>query len=107
MNALLFERPIRFATGPLMINEEAQDMEDFTYHRPVLATEVIELLAPRPGSLHRTSGECACSNHRKDFRFAGAIHCDAGSAHHRAAIGTPPARVAASCRHDGDFGKQA
>ena len=26
-------------------------MEDFTYHRPVLATEVIDLLAPRPGSL--------------------------------------------------------
>ena len=26
-------------------------MEDFTYHRPVLAAEVIELLAPHPGSL--------------------------------------------------------
>ena len=42
MNALLFERRIRFATGPLLVNEEAQDMEDFTYHRPVLATETIE-----------------------------------------------------------------
>jgi 16S rRNA (cytosine1402-N4)-methyltransferase len=51
MNALLFERPIRFATGPLMIEEEAQEMEDFSYHRPVLVTETIELLAPRPGSL--------------------------------------------------------
>ena len=51
MNALLFERPVRFATGPLLINEEAQDMEDFTYHRPVLVTEAIELLAPAPGSL--------------------------------------------------------
>ena len=26
-------------------------MEDFTYHRPVLATEMVELLAPHPGSL--------------------------------------------------------
>jgi len=51
MNALLFERPIRFATGPLIIEEEAQEMDDFTYHRPVLVTETIELLAPRPGAL--------------------------------------------------------
>src|SRR2546423_8922847 len=26
-------------------------MEDFKYHRPVLAAEVLELLAPHPGSL--------------------------------------------------------
>ena len=36
MNALLFERPIWFATGPLSIEEEAQEMEDSIYHRPVL-----------------------------------------------------------------------
>ena len=51
MNALLFERPVWFATGPLVLEEEAQEMEDVTYHRPVLAAEVVELLAPRPGSL--------------------------------------------------------
>src|ERR1700740_1141704 len=51
MNALLFERPVWFATGPLILEEEAQEMEDFFYHRPVLATEAVELLAPRPGSL--------------------------------------------------------
>lgn len=51
MNALLFERPIWFATGPLTIEEEAQEMEDPIYHRPVLATEVLELLAPKPGAL--------------------------------------------------------
>ena len=51
MNALLFERPVWFASGPLILEEEAQEMEDFTYHRPVLAAEVMELLAPRPSSL--------------------------------------------------------
>src|SRR6202171_781234 len=50
INALLFERPIWFATGPLQV-EEAQEMEDFTYHRPVLVSESVELLAPRAGSL--------------------------------------------------------
>jgi 16S rRNA (cytosine1402-N4)-methyltransferase len=51
INALLFERPIWFATGPLEVEEEAQEMEDFTYHRPVLVAEAVELLAPRPGAL--------------------------------------------------------
>jgi 16S rRNA (cytosine1402-N4)-methyltransferase len=51
MNALLFDRPVWFATGPLILEEEAQEMEDFTYHLPVLAQETIELLAPRAGSL--------------------------------------------------------
>jgi 16S rRNA (cytosine1402-N4)-methyltransferase len=51
MNAFLFERPIWFATGPLILEEEAQQMEDFNYHRPVLAEEAVELLAPRAGTL--------------------------------------------------------
>ena len=51
MNALLFDRPVWFATGPSILEEEAHEMEDFIYHRPVLAQEVIELLTPRPGSL--------------------------------------------------------
>ena len=42
MNALLFERPVWFATGPLMFEEEAQDREEFIYHRPVLVREAIE-----------------------------------------------------------------
>jgi 16S rRNA (cytosine1402-N4)-methyltransferase len=50
MNALLFERPVRFGTGPLIL-EEAQEMEDFSYHRPVLVQEAVELLVPRPGTL--------------------------------------------------------
>src|SRR6266480_2583501 len=51
MNALLFERPIWFATGPLVLEEEAQDREEFIYHRPVLVREAIKLLAPRAGAL--------------------------------------------------------
>src|SRR5437773_4682631 len=51
MNAFLFERPIWFATGPLILEEEAEQMEDFNYHRPVLAEEAVELLAPRAGTL--------------------------------------------------------
>ena len=62
MNALLFERRVWFATGPLIIEEEAQEMEDFTYHRPVLANEMIELLAPRPGSLI-VDGTCGGAGH--------------------------------------------
>jgi 16S rRNA (cytosine1402-N4)-methyltransferase len=71
MNALLFERPIRFATGPLLINEEAQAMEDFTYHRPVLVTETIELLAPRPGSLI-LDGTCGGGGHSEAILLTGA-----------------------------------
>src|SRR5438477_11976552 len=51
MNALLFERPVWFATGPLVLEDEAQDREEFIYHRPVMVREVIELLAPRAESL--------------------------------------------------------
>src|SRR5205823_380881 len=51
MNELLFERAVWFATGPLNLEEEAHEMEDLIYHRPVLVDEVVELLAPRAGSL--------------------------------------------------------
>ena len=51
LNALLFERPIWFATGPLDYEEKPQEMEDVSYHRPVLAAEAVELLAPRAGAL--------------------------------------------------------
>jgi 16S rRNA (cytosine1402-N4)-methyltransferase len=71
MNALLFERPVWFATGPLVLEEEAQEMEDFTYHRPVLAREVIELLAPKPGSLV-IDATCGGGGHTEAILAAGA-----------------------------------
>ena len=71
MNALLFERPVWFATGPLIIEEEAQEMEDFAYHRPVLANETIELLAPRPGALV-VDGTCGGAGHTEAILGTGA-----------------------------------
>jgi len=70
INALLFERPIWFSTGPLEI-EEAQEMEDFTYHRPVLVSESVELLAPRAGSLV-VDGTCGGGGHTAEILRAGA-----------------------------------
>ena len=72
MNALLFERPIWFATGPLIIEEEeAQEMEDPIYHRPVLVTEVLELLTPKPGALI-VDATCGGGGHAEAILRAGA-----------------------------------
>jgi 16S rRNA (cytosine1402-N4)-methyltransferase len=71
INALLFERPIWFATGPLEVEEEAQEMEDFTYHRPVLVRESVELLAPRPGSVV-VDGTCGGGGHTAEILRTGA-----------------------------------
>jgi len=70
MNALLFERPIWFTTGPLEM-EEAQEMEDFTYHRPVLVTEAVELLAPRAGALV-VDATCGGGGHTAEILRTGA-----------------------------------
>jgi 16S rRNA (cytosine1402-N4)-methyltransferase len=51
MSALLIERPVWFATTGPLVSEEAEEMEDFIYHRPVLVAEVVELLGPRAGTL--------------------------------------------------------
>jgi 16S rRNA (cytosine1402-N4)-methyltransferase len=71
MNALLFERPVWVASGPLTLEEEAQEMEDFTYHRPVLAAEVMELLAPRPSSLV-VDATCGGGGHTEAILKSGA-----------------------------------
>src|SRR5437762_10850229 len=66
INALLFERPIWFMTGPLEVEEAAEAMEDFTYHRPVLVSESVELLAPRAGSLV-VDGTCGGGSHNAEI----------------------------------------
>jgi 16S rRNA (cytosine1402-N4)-methyltransferase len=71
MNALLFERPVWFATGPLILEEEAQEMEDLNYHRPVLVEEAVELLAPRPGALV-VDGTCGGGGHTERILKTGA-----------------------------------
>jgi 16S rRNA (cytosine1402-N4)-methyltransferase len=71
MNTLLFEWPVGFATNPLFIEEEAHEMEDFIYHRPVLESEVVELLTPRPGSLV-VDGTCGGGGHTEALLRAGA-----------------------------------
>jgi len=72
MNALLFERPVWFATGPLSIEDgEAPEMEEFIYHRPVLASEVIEFLEPRPGAL-MVDATCGGGGHTEAILRTGA-----------------------------------
>src|SRR6266704_611764 len=71
MNTLLFERPVWFATGPLILEEEAQEMEDFIYHRPVLAEEVVKQLAPKAGSLV-VDGTCGGGGHTEALLRTGA-----------------------------------
>src|SRR2546428_9138967 len=71
MNALLFERPVWFATDPLIVEEEVHEMEDFVYHRPVLEREVVELLEPEPGLLI-VDGTCGGGGHTKALLGSGA-----------------------------------
>jgi 16S rRNA (cytosine1402-N4)-methyltransferase len=71
MNTLLFERPVWFATDPLIVKEEAHEMEDFVYHRPVLEREVVELLEPKPGFL-MVDGTCGGGGHTEAILGSGA-----------------------------------
>lgn len=71
MNSLVLGRPVWFATGPLILEEEAQEMEDFSYHRPVLAAEAVELLAARPGTLI-VDATCGGGGHTELILKAGA-----------------------------------
>jgi 16S rRNA (cytosine1402-N4)-methyltransferase len=71
MNTLLFEWPVWFAANPLFIEQEADEMEDFIYHRPVLERDVVKLLAIGPGSLV-VDGTCGGGSHTEALLRAGA-----------------------------------
>jgi 16S rRNA (cytosine1402-N4)-methyltransferase len=71
MTTLLFERPVWFAADPLIVEEEACEMEDFIYHRPVLEKEVVELLEPKPGSFI-VDGTCGGGGHTEALLESGA-----------------------------------
>jgi 16S rRNA (cytosine1402-N4)-methyltransferase len=63
-DAMIWERRAWFAATSLVEEEEeaVQMEEDSTYHRPVLANETIELLAPRPATLV-VDGTCGGGGH--------------------------------------------
>src|SRR6266481_2715809 len=71
MKTLLFERPVWFATDPLIVEEEVHEMEDSVYHRPVLEREVVELLEPKPSHLI-VDGTCGGGGHTEALLVGGA-----------------------------------
>ena len=71
ISTLWFERPASLAVDPLAVEEEAHEMGDFIYHRPVFEREVVELLQPRPGSLI-VDGTCGGGGHTQALLESGA-----------------------------------
>src|SRR4029434_10902633 len=66
-----FERPVWVAVDPFTAEEEAPEVEEFIYHRPVLESEVLELLEPKPGSLI-VDATCGGGGHTEAFLASGA-----------------------------------
>ena len=66
-----FERPLWVAVDPFIAEEEAPEVEEFIYHRPVLESEVLELLEPKPGSLI-VDATCGGGGHTEAFLESGA-----------------------------------
>src|SRR5215467_7598799 len=70
MTTLSLERPIPFASSPTDLEEEAEEMEGFVYHHPVLVQEVVALLAAKPGSL-MVDATCGGGGHTEALLEAG------------------------------------
>src|ERR1700757_1308268 len=66
-----FERPLCVAVDPFTAEEEAPEVEEFIYHRPVLESEVLELLEPKLGSLI-VDATCGGGGHTEAFLESGA-----------------------------------
>src|SRR6266513_4030825 len=71
INTFWFERPLWMAVDPFTAEEEAPEVEEFIYHRPVLESEVLELLEPKPGSLV-VDGTCGGGGHTEALLGSGA-----------------------------------
>ncbi len=71
INTFWFERPLWVAVDPFTAEEEAPEVEEFIYHRPVLESEVLELLEPKPGSLI-VDATCGGGGHTEAFLESGA-----------------------------------
>src|SRR2546430_5312662 len=59
------------AVDPFTAEEEAPEVEEFIYHRPVLEREVLELLEPKPGSII-VDATCGGGGHTEAFLGSGA-----------------------------------
>jgi len=71
INTFWFERPLWVAVDPFTAEEEAPEVEEFIYHRPVLESEVLELLEPKAGSLV-VDATCGGGGHTEAFLESGA-----------------------------------
>lgn len=71
INTFWFERPLWVAVDACIAEEEAPEVDEFIYHRPVLESEVIELLEPKPGALI-VDGTCGGGGHSEAFLESGA-----------------------------------
>src|SRR2546430_10370905 len=71
INTFWFERPLWGAVDLSTAEEEAPEVEEFIYHRPVLESEVLELIAPKPGSLI-VDATCGGGGHTQAFLESGA-----------------------------------
>jgi len=71
ISTLLLERPVGVAADPRAAEKEAHAMEDSVYHRPVLQTEVVKLLKPKPGSLI-VDATCGGGGHTQALLQSGA-----------------------------------
>jgi 16S rRNA (cytosine1402-N4)-methyltransferase len=71
INTFWFERPLVVSVDSFTAEEEAREVEEFIYHRPVLESEVVELLEPKPGSLI-VDATCGGGGHTEAFLESGA-----------------------------------
>src|SRR5437899_8144226 len=71
INTFWFERRLWMGVDPFTAEEEAPEVEEFIYHRPVLESEVLELLEPKPGSLI-VDATCGGGGHTEAFLESGA-----------------------------------